>query len=87
MAEQLSAAQLVFLAYSWQAPAPSHLPLVPQLAAPLSWQVLRGSEFPAATIVHLPIDPASAQLRQPPVQALSQQTPSTHCPDLHSPGA
>ena len=26
----------------------------------------------------------TAQLRQPPVQALSQQTPSTHWPDLHS---
>jgi hypothetical protein len=87
LAVQLSGAQLVFFTYSWQAPAPSHLPLVLQLAAPLSWQVLRGSEFPAATIVQVPIEPGSAQLRQPPVQAVSQQTLSTHWPDLHSVGA
>ncbi len=40
--------------------------------------------MPAATIVHLPSEPTSAQLRHPPVQALSQQTLSTHWPDLHS---
>jgi hypothetical protein len=81
---QASGEQVVFFAYSWHAPAPSHLPLVPQLGAPLSLQVLRGSAFPAATIVHLPTEPVSAQLRQAPVQPLSQQTPSTHWPDLHS---
>jgi hypothetical protein len=46
--------------------------------------VARGSAFPAPTIVHFPGDDASAQLRHAPVQALSQHTPSTHCPDLHS---
>jgi hypothetical protein len=81
---QVSAAQPVFFAYSWQLPAPSHLPFVMQLAVPASWQVARGSALPAVTIVHFPSEPASAQLRQPPAHALSQQTPSTHCPDLHS---
>jgi len=46
--------------------------------------VARGSPFPAGTIVHFPSEPCSAQLRQPPAQAFSQQTPSTHWPDLHS---
>ncbi len=81
---QLSPLQTTFLTYSWQLPAPSHLPFVPQPAAPESLQVVRGSALPTATRVHLPCDPGSPQLRQAPVQALSQQTPSTHWPDLHS---
>jgi hypothetical protein len=35
-------------------------------------------------MVHLPSELGSEQLRQAPVQALSQQTPSTHWFDLHS---
>jgi hypothetical protein len=35
-------------------------------------------------LVHLPTDPTSAQLRQAPVQDVSQHTPSTHWADLHS---
>jgi hypothetical protein len=35
-------------------------------------------------MVHLPGDEGRAQLLQAPVHALSQQTPSTHWPDLHS---
>jgi len=60
------------------------LPVWPQLVAPASLHTARVSAFPVPTIVHLPRDDGSAQLRQAPVQALSQQTPSTHCPDLHS---
>lgn len=60
------------------------MPLFWQPAAPSSVQVARGSALPAETIVHLPSDPTSAQLRHPPVQALSQQILSTHSPDLHS---
>jgi hypothetical protein len=41
----------------------------------------------AASGVQWPIVEASAQLRHAPVQALSQQTPSTHMPDTHSPSA
>jgi hypothetical protein len=46
--------------------------------------VARGSAPPAGIIVHFPSDPVSAQLRHPPVHEFSQQTPSTHWPDLHS---
>jgi hypothetical protein len=35
--------------------------------------------------MHRPGAPGRAQLRQAPEQALSQQTPSTHWFDLHSP--
>ena len=35
-------------------------------------------------MVHLPRELGKEQLRQAPVQALSQQTPSTHWFDLHS---
>jgi hypothetical protein len=45
------------------------------VAAVMSVQVLRGSAAPAVTNVHLPTEPASAQLRHPPVQAVLQQTP------------
>jgi hypothetical protein len=58
--------------------------LVPQLAAPLSTQTLRGSAAPAGTDAHLPIDDGSAQLRQAPWQASAQQTPSTQKPLTHS---
>ncbi len=51
---QLSLLHTVFFVYSWQAPAPSHLPFVLQLAAPMSLQVVRGSALPADTMVHLP---------------------------------
>jgi hypothetical protein len=60
--------------------------LVPQLAAPASWQVARGSPVPVGTMVHLPSEPVSAQLRQPPAHEFSQQTPSMHWSDLHSLG-
>ena len=81
---QLSDLQTVVLEYSWQAPAPSHLPFVLQLAAPMSLQVIRVSALPADTMVHLPCEPGRPQLRQAPVQELSQQYPSTQLPDLHS---
>jgi hypothetical protein len=45
----------------------------------------RVSSFPTAIAMQSPGEPGSAQLRQAPVQALSQQTPSTHWFDLHSP--
>jgi hypothetical protein len=81
---QLSGLQTEFFTYSWQAPAPSHLPLAPQPAAPVSLQMGRGSALPTATMVHLPWEPGSPQLRQAPVQAFSQQNPSTHWPEVHS---
>jgi hypothetical protein len=81
---QVSGAQIVPILYFWQPPAPSHLPFVEQAAAVMSWQTPRGSALPAATEVHLPGAEASEQLRQAPVQAVSQQRPSTQWVERHS---
>jgi hypothetical protein len=70
--------------YFWQPPLPSHLPFVPQLGAFWSTQTLRMSGLPAATATQRPGDIGSAQLRQAPVQALSQQTLSTQWFEAHS---
>lgn len=84
MDAQVSAAQLVPFAYSWQLPEPSHLPFSPQAAALTSLHMARGSAAPAGIVVHLPSELDKEQLRQAPVQAELQQTPSTHWFDLHS---
>jgi hypothetical protein len=65
------------MGYFWHAPEPSHLPFVPQDEAPASLHVARGSAFPAATDVQVPRVFGSEQLRQAPLQSVSQQTPST----------
>jgi hypothetical protein len=72
------------IGYFWQLPLPSHLPLVPQLCALLSWQTPRESGLPAGTARQWPGIIISPQLRQAPVQALSQQKPSTQWLDAHS---
>lgn len=46
--------------------------------------MLRGSGLPAAMVVQRPRAAGRAQLRQGPVQALSQQTPSMHWLERHS---
>jgi hypothetical protein len=51
--------------------------LVPHEAAPLSWQTPRGSRLSAATVMQKPGEVGSAQYWHVPLQALSQQTPST----------
>ena len=84
MAAHVSGEQIVPILYFWQPPAPSHLPLLAHRAAVVSRQTPRGSAFPAAIDVHLPGAEASAQLRQPPAQAVSQQTSSTQWVELHS---
>jgi len=61
-------------------PAPSHVPSVPQLAAPWSAQAPCGSAIPAGTGAHRPGDPATLQARQGPHASLSQQTPSVQWP-------
>ena len=43
-----------------------------------------GSTFPAPTVTQWPGELARSQLRQVPVQALSQQTPSTQKFEAHS---
>jgi hypothetical protein len=63
--------------YVWQLPLPSHLPFLPHDDGFSSTQTARGSALPAAMATQRPGVPGSAQLRQAPVQALSQQTPST----------
>lgn len=63
-------------AYLRQAPAPSHLPSVEHIAAVRSLQTPCGSAPPAAIEVQDPSAPATAQLRQAPVQVVAQQTPS-----------
>ena len=80
---QVSGAQTVSTAYLRQAPLPSHLPSVPHDAAPVSLHLPWGSMAPRATFLHWPSELCSEQLWQAPVQAVSQQTPSTHWPELH----
>ncbi len=83
-ATQLSGAQIWPGGYFWQAPLPSHSPFWPHVVTPSSWQLPRGSSAPLATFKQRPGDPGRAQLRQEPVHSLSQQTPSTHCPETQS---
>ena len=73
---QLAAAHIVPLAYWRQAPAPSQVPSLPQLAAPSSAHWLSGS-VPAGTSMHRPSLPAIAHERQVPVHAVAQQTLAT----------
>jgi hypothetical protein len=73
--------------YRWQLPAPSHTPLVPQLVAPWSVQVPRGSVNPAGTDAQRPTEEGRAQLRQAPAQASAQQTESTQKLLAHSEAA
>lgn len=73
-------------AYRRQAPAPLHSPSVLQLALPRFAHWFNGSA-PAATLVHVPTDPASAQDWQVPAHAVAQQTPWAQTFDSHSPAA
>ena len=80
---QLAFAQAVPCGYFWHAPA-WHLPSVPQEVGPLSVQSPAGSGRPVGTAVQRPIVPVIAHEKQDPVQAVAQQTPCAHWPDLHS---
>lgn len=82
-AAQVESPHEVPLAYSWQAPA-SQRPFRPQPAAPWSVQIPAGSTVPFATRVQVPWLPLRAQLRQAPLQALSQQNPWAQKPLRHS---
>jgi hypothetical protein len=59
------------------------LPLVPQLAAPVSLHMPAGSALPVATFVQVPKLPDSEQDWQAPPQAELQQTPWAQKPLLH----
>jgi hypothetical protein len=82
-AGQVESWQSVPFAYFWQAPA-WHLPFVPQLAAPKSWQAPAGSLDPVGTLVQAPSVPVSAHDWHAPVHALSQQTPCAQKVEEHS---
>ena len=59
---------------------PSH---VPAQTEPSEAQAVRALRGPPATDVQVPTLPFSAQASHWPVQAVSQQTPSTQCGDPH----
>jgi hypothetical protein len=82
---QLPFAQVLPKKY-WQAPAPSQSPLYPHFVASVALQseALRGAE-PAVRRRQVPPASGAVQVSQPSVQALSQQTPSTQWPFVHSP--
>jgi hypothetical protein len=84
LAAHFSPTHTVPTAYLRHPPAPSQRPSVPHEVAPWSAHTLRLSTAPLASGVHLPFDDVSAQLRHAPVQAVSQQTPSTQKFDLQS---
>jgi hypothetical protein len=80
----LAPSQLVPGGETRHMPAPSHSPSSPQVAAPSVGQsdTLRGAA-PAASLVQVPTRPGAAQVLQPPVQAVEQQTPSAQKPLWH----
>ena len=51
---------------------------------PWSAHIAAGSGSPVGTAVHSPIVPVMAHEKQAPAQAVAQQTPCAHWPDLHS---
>jgi hypothetical protein len=67
-----------------QCPNPSQIPVVPQLALPLSVQRPWGSVEPGATGEQVPALPAMLQALQLAHDALAQQTWSVHLPLMHS---
>jgi hypothetical protein len=75
--------QAVPLAPYWHLPAPSHMPVVPQVvfaAVQVLWPT-----WPAGTARHCPsLCPFRSFVHaEHPVQSLSQQTPSATTPDVH----
>jgi hypothetical protein len=83
---QVAAAQMVAPGCLRQAPRPSHIPSSPHPEAGVSSQLLCGS-VPSLMGRHLPAAPpvaAAEQDRHRPLQASSQQVPSTQNPEEHS---
>jgi hypothetical protein len=84
---QVEPAQVVPDAYFWQPPVPSHLPLVPQVEAPVSVHWVDGvGAWPAGTCLQVPTLFVRLQAVQFPVQALLQQTLLTQKPDWQAAG-
>jgi hypothetical protein len=82
--EQLATPHWVPAPHWRQAPAPSQNPSFPQLVAAEAAQSLRTS-VPETAGWHCPTVPTPLQVMQAPVQAFSQQTPSTQKPLWQSP--
>jgi hypothetical protein len=62
---------------------PSHTPVVPQLVG--SWVAQRSpGSVPGSAGKQVPSLPGFLHVKQASAQAVSQQTPSTHCPEPHS---
>ena len=83
-AVQAATPQVVPAAHLRQAPAPSQKPSLPQEVAVSAVQSLRTS-VPETAGVHCPRVPTPPQVMQAPLQAFSQQTPSTQKPLWQSP--
>jgi hypothetical protein len=71
----------VLLEASVHAPAPSHVPVNPQVVVPPHWPA--GAVWPAPMFAQVP---AAFRLQdwQVPQEAVEQQTPSTQLPLVHS---
>jgi hypothetical protein len=74
----------VSAAYLAQLPKPSQAPVLPQLAAPMSLQMPRGSAAPRSSGQQVPMRWSRLHETQPPWQATLQQTPSAQKPDAQS---
>ena len=81
---QLASRQGVPAGQRRQAPMPLQVPSLPQVLIAVIGHMPLGSAVPAATLVQVPTDPLTVQLRQVPVQASLQHTPSTQVFDRHS---
>jgi hypothetical protein len=79
----VGAAQVVAPEYGRQAPAPSHVPSLPQVVAPSSVHCDSGSA-PLGTSMHSPSLPAIAHDLHVPAHALLQQTPCAQNVDAQS---
>jgi hypothetical protein len=74
-------------AWSWQSPAPSQKPVIPQVAAPSAAHCPLGSIPPAGIGLHIPSVPTSPHEVQLAVQAVPQQMPAEQNPLWQSPGS
>jgi len=87
--EHAAATQTWLVPYLRHAPAPSQKPSSPHCSGVPAVQSLCGS-FPADVTTHFPSSCpvyVIAHALQAPVQAFSQQTPSTHAPDEQAPSS
>ena len=80
----VGARHCVSAAYRSQPSKSSHVPVVPQLVAPMSLHIARGSGAPSSTGQQVPTRPGAAHETQPPSQVTLQQTESAQKPDAHS---